>query len=141
MDGVEISVCSILEEKRWIEYSAAGIPMVLLRSATQEVIELKGYASPLGGPQLLWKRETEKNGLQSHKMEYEPGDWLFLFTDGMQDQLGGPNGKKLNKTAFYEALHRAANSANGASHIQQSLKDWMGEEHQTDDILILGVQL
>lgn len=141
MDGVEISVCSILEEKRLIEYSAAGIPMLLLKAASQEIIELKGYTSPLGGPQLLWKRETEKNGLQSHKIEYEPGDWLFLFTDGMQDQLGGPNGKKFNKTAFYKALQQAAIRANGESHIQLSLQEWMGTEHQTDDILILGVQL
>ncbi|MFM7731379.1 MAG: PP2C family protein-serine/threonine phosphatase, partial [Flavobacteriales bacterium] len=141
MDGVEISVCSIHVEKNIIEYSGAGAPMLLIQPGSDSWKEMKGYSSPLGGPQQLWNRETQKNGLQSHRIEYHPGDWLFLFSDGMQDQLGGREAKKLNKTPFYQILQDAVGSDQPSQMIESQLEQWMSNHQQTDDILVVGVQL
>ena len=71
------------------------------------------------------------------------GDILYIFSDGYADQFGGPRGKKMMYKKFRDTL--IANSQKDLSVqkdlLRDHLYDWMGEEEQVDDILVIGVKV
>ena len=47
------------------------------------------------------KKEIEFN---LYSINVNPGDWLYLYTDGFADKFGGPNGKKYKYKPLTEFL-------------------------------------
>lgn len=75
-------------------------------------------------------------------VELKNNDWLYAFSDGFSDQFGGEQGKRLKKKAFY-ALLAEISSFSGKEQKQklsEFLSQWMGNEEQVDDILIVGIK-
>ena len=73
----------------------------------------------------------------------EPGDTLFLFSDGFQSQLSGTEGKILGKSAFYNLLVEATLHPSDKifPFLQKKLEEWKGPfQKQTDDISIICIQ-
>ena len=72
-----------------------------------------------------------------------PGDKVYLFTDGYQDQFGGQYGKKFMKRRFRELLLSFGNM--GMSDQKELLwkahQDWKGDYYQVDDILVIGLKI
>lgn len=69
--------------------------------------------------------------------------FLYLFTDGIFDQMGGPENKKLMFIRLKEKLNSCWNKS---PEIQKQelfdfYKQWKGDNKQTDDILIVGLKL
>lgn len=78
-----------------------------------------------------------------HIVEKEKDDQIFLFSDGFQDQFGGPKGKKYKRSKFRALILK--NSSKPMEEINQRLKsevkDWMKNADQVDDICIIGVKI
>ncbi|NJL13302.1 MAG: hypothetical protein HC913_10080 [Microscillaceae bacterium] len=68
---------------------------------------------------------------------------FYLFSDGYPDQFGGPEGRKFMlkrlKELFLE-MHRLPMDTQ-AEILNQALQNWMGNERQIDDILVMGFRL
>ena len=68
---------------------------------------------------------------------------MFIYSDGITDQIGGSKTKRLKKKEFYENLiNLQAKSIN----LQKSvffnwLDSWKENNEQTDDILMIGIEL
>jgi serine phosphatase RsbU (regulator of sigma subunit) len=66
-----------------------------------------------------------------------------MFTDGIIDQFGGPEGKRFSK----KRLKRLMVEINELSlpeqkeRIEQELVNWQGEEELTDDNLLIGIEI
>ena len=84
----------------------------------------------------------EINEFEQQKIEVSKGDQLFLFSDGLPDQFGGPKNKKLMYKNFYKQLEKSLHlSANGKKDsIEKLITEWMGDNAQLDDITIAGVK-
>ncbi|GAA6118791.1 SpoIIE family protein phosphatase [Acidovorax sp. FG27] len=65
-----------------------------------------------------------------------PGTLVFVTTDGLIDQVGGPRAIALGKRRLRELLiehrHGTPEEVNHAVH--GALRDWQGEQHRRDDL-------
>ena len=80
-DGMDIALCLIDKKDKKIEFAGANRPLYLFKNGIIEVI--KGNRFGIGGIQT----ESLKK-YTSHKILVEPGDAIYLTTDGYSDQFG-----------------------------------------------------
>jgi len=66
---------------------------------------------------------------------------LFLFSDGVTDQFGGPQGRKLGskqlKSLFSDSSHLALTDQ--GEHFSRKFYDWKGDRKQIDGVLLVGI--
>lgn len=99
-----------------------------------ELIPLERYPFSFG--ELLGIAATE------YTLPLEPGDRLYLYSDGLSDQTNS-EGKKFGVKRI-EALIREVSTlpfSAQKSHIEATLKEWQKDAPQTDDILLLGIEI
>lgn len=138
-DGIDLSVYCIdysNENKKTLSFAGALNPIFICRQ--NEMIELKADRVAIG-----YKEIKEKTPYVNQHFELEKGDCIYSFTDGFQDQFGGPDGKKLKKVHLKEILrHNACLSMHEQYLILEELfHEWKGDLEQIDDICLLGVRV
>jgi serine phosphatase RsbU (regulator of sigma subunit) len=76
-----------------------------------------------------------------HEFNIQSGDRFYMYTDGVVDQFGGPQGKKFMSKRFMQLITDCSdmNLKDQSEHIKKSVNDWKGNEEQIDDILIMSV--
>ena len=139
MDGAiccfEISESAGEKTLLQVDYAGANRPLYLIRENTLE--ETKANKFPVGGLDFdMPKKYT------THTILLEKNDTIYIFTDGYADQFG-TTGKKLMTKKFKEILLSIQDKPLEAqrSHLENHVKNWMGTEEQTDDILIIGIKV
>jgi serine phosphatase RsbU (regulator of sigma subunit) len=85
----------------------------------------------------------ELNQFTNHELNLKPGDVLYVFSDGYYDQFGGPNNKKFMSKRFRELLTEihSLSMSKQKQALSEHMKDWMGENQQVDDILVIGIRI
>ena len=141
-DGMDIAICAIDMQKRTIRYSGANHGLIIGRAG--ELIEYKAKPISLGG--IIYEKQLANltNPFQTEEIPYNEGDYFFLFSDGLYDQLGGPENKKFNKARFRELLRNVLrmNDTKQAFALCESVfQNWRGSQPQTDDIMLIGAKL
>lgn len=114
-------------------YASARFNAVVVRDG--QVIELKKDKCSIGDP----GKESLK--LSINKLQLQKGDQLYLFSDGMYDQLGGPLNKRYSRKRFLSLLkeHADKNAGDQQEIIRATLEDWQRGNYQTDDMTLLGL--
>ncbi len=137
-DGMDLALCKIDKENKIIQFAGAHNPLYLLRNG--ELTEYKGSRKGIGGKPLLKKKEKD---FENHVINYEDGDKIFIFSDGLPDQLGGDKRKKYQSKRIKEALvqDKTHTMAHYAKHFSTDFYQWKGEEKQVDDVLLIGIEL
>lgn len=135
-DGMDIAICSLDYKTLELEYAGAFNPLYLLRN--EEIIQVKGNKFPIGS-----FVDEEPSNFTNNKIQLETGDQIYIFSDGYPDQFGGPRGKKFMYKRFRELLVKNGkeNLDKQKELLQDSLFDWMKDEEQVDDILVIGVRV
>ncbi len=134
-DGMDFSLCIIDPSTRKMQFAGANNPVYLVRD--RELVELKADKMPIG------VNAADEKPFKNREILLEPDDRLYLFTDGYTDQFGGPRNKKFKFRAFRKILldiHRES-MAKQRRILEKTIFEWMGDEEQLDDILIIGVNL
>jgi serine phosphatase RsbU (regulator of sigma subunit) len=133
-DGMDLALVVIDPQLDMLEFAGAYNPMILVRN--NELIEYKGDKMPVG------KHIVEEVPFSNNKVVLEDKDMIYLYSDGFPDQFGGEKGGKYKARPFKNFLTRISNEAvkKQVSMLEAELKDWMGEEPQVDDILIIGIR-
>jgi serine phosphatase RsbU (regulator of sigma subunit) len=71
------------------------------------------------------------------------GDVVYLFTDGLADQFGGPNGRKFGHKAlrdlFASVGHLSMNEQRRA--VVQAMDAWRGDLEQVVDMCLMAVRI
>jgi PAS domain S-box-containing protein len=133
-DGMDISLCAVDKLSGKLEFAGAMRPLLLVQH--EQLVEIKGSKFPLGF--FDYKKKFEL-----HEVQLQPGDMIYLSSDGYCDQFGGDRNKKMNRKAFKELLLSIA-SMNGEEQeafLEYAHKNWKQEEEQTDDILVIGIRI
>lgn len=132
-DGMELGIIVLNNATRQLEFSGAMRPLYLVRNGELSII--KGDKFSIGG---VSRREKEFN---TTKLDINSGDSYYLFSDGYPDQFGGPNGKKFMTKNVGDMLRGIAHLQMNEQKkiVEETIKDWMKEEEQVDDILISGI--
>lgn len=138
-DGMDMALCVIDKKTQTIDFAGAKNPFIYIQEG--ELKQIPGDKLAIGGSYLGQTTFTK------HRIDASKPMTCYLFSDGFQDQFGGPKGKKFMKYNFRELLyiihHRPITEQRQI--LDETLEHWMsfpvkyGETHrQIDDILIIG---
>ncbi|WP_026998740.1 tetratricopeptide repeat protein [Eisenibacter elegans] len=136
-DGMDLTLWVIDHQTQQLHF--AGARNRLLCHYQGQWTELKGDRYSIGGEQ----REQERRfGKQT--LVLRPGMQLYSFSDGIQDQFGGADRRKLGLTRLKLWLEETLSlpSTQQETHLQTKLTEWMnaGRESQIDDMLLIGLK-
>jgi len=134
-DGMDITLCAINYNTHELQYAAAFNPLIIIRN--NELTLYPANKFPVGF------YHGEKTPYKTFSFHYNPGDMLYLCSDGYADQFGGPQGKKFKNRRFYQLLQSLAPLSESDQHfrLNQELELWMGSQEQVDDMCIIGIRL
>ena len=150
-DGMDIAICVWNHENNTLQYSGAYNSMYLIRDKKENkitesekvifhdegLIEFKPDKQPIGF------EEGKIDSFSEITIDLQKGDHIYIFSDGYQDQFGGPKGKKFRPKRMRELVL----SLNGKdmSHqkevFDKTIEEWREDEEQVDDILIIGAKV
>jgi ligand-binding sensor domain-containing protein/serine phosphatase RsbU (regulator of sigma subunit) len=134
-DGMDMVVCEINTKSRHIRFASAMRPVIIVMGG--ESFYIKGNRSSVGGESVIEKYFDDQ--------EYylNEGDTVYLFSDGLPDQFGGTDGKKMKIARLKKLIEDVANlPLSGQKEvILKFFDEWKGGYDQVDDILLMGVRL
>lgn len=135
-DGMDIGICVIDHEEETLAYSGARIPLLYIQA--QSLQEIPADKMPVGGIYPVGERSYTTHTLPLAQVES-----FYLFTDGYQDQFGGPRGKKFLPRRLRSLIQEVHTHPLYFQKkvFENTLSDWKGSEIQLDDILVMGVRL
>lgn len=135
-DWIDMSICSFDPSTMKLSFCGANRKALVISEKTSHV--LPGNRYPIGGWQLESYRE-----FREHTIEVKKGDWVYLGSDGFQDQFGGLFGKKFGSNKLHTLLKSLSvlNGADQKKYLLEHLAVWKNNREQTDDICLRGVRL
>lgn len=135
-DGMDIGICLFDRKRKTLSFAGAKRPLYYYHK--HELNVLKGDHYPVGG--LLYEEERQ---FSQHELSLEPDDSIYLFTDGIVDQFGGAENKKFMNNRFKDLIKKVSSEpmAHQQATIENELREWQGNNEQTDDILLIGVRV
>jgi serine phosphatase RsbU (regulator of sigma subunit) len=132
---MDLALCILDNENLKLEYSGANMPLYIIRNG--ELQTIGSDRMPIGISTFMSTSFTR------HTIDVNKGDILYTFSDGFEDQFGGPHNKKFmirNLRSLLSAIH--SNPLQQQKDIlQRTLTDWMGSNFQVDDILVMGIKV
>ncbi|HAA17757.1 MAG TPA: hypothetical protein DCP28_02895 [Cytophagales bacterium] len=147
-DGMDISLCAFDFQQQTLQWSGAYNPLLIINAQRKETPE--GALALEGSPGAFeFKGDRQPIGLSeqmqpftTHDVPLLTGDSVYLFTDGFQDQFG-TTGKKYLTKRFRNFLHEisALPLQEQKKRLEQELAHWKGDQHQTDDVLVVGLRI
>ncbi len=140
-DGMEIMICVIDLDSLEMKFAGAGMPLLRLPKEG----EMEVFKSPrlmIGGVEGDDEKEVEEQ-FKLETLQLDEGDKIFLSSDGFQDQFGGPDDKRYmgrNMRKFLEKS-RDLKMKEVGSKVEEEFDRWKGGQEQTDDVLVIGVEV
>lgn len=134
-DGMDIVVCEFTMNNRHVRFASAMRPVLIVIGG--ESYYIKGNRASVGGQMVAEKYFDDQEYYLSE------GDSIYLFTDGLPDQFGGPEGKKMKIArlrSFIEDTYSLDIKDQGEA-LEKYFAEWKGDHEQVDDILFMGIRV
>ncbi len=130
-DGMDIGLCRIDKASRKMAYSGSFFPLYLIRD--NRLIEIKG-------DKLIIGLNPEEVPYTDHEIDMMDNDIFYIFSDGFVDQFGGSENKKFMYRRFRYLLTRIHGFSvdDQKSILQEEFHEWIGNNVQVDDIMVIG---
>lgn len=134
MLGMDMGVLLIDPETRTVQYSGAYMSLYHVRDG--EITEYKSNRFSAGS------HYHELKELKMDTLVYRPGDTLYMASDGLKDQYGGADGRKLGGKRFRAWLLEAADMSADAREqfFAAKLEEYKSFFKQLDDISVFGIR-
>ncbi len=139
-DGMEIMVCVIDLDTLEMNFAGAGLPLMIWDQK-----ELKVIKSPklmVGGIDGEDEKEVEDQ-FEENKIQLKEGDRLYMSSDGIQDQFGGADDKRFMAKRLRDLLQSTTDikMRDQGKKVEDVFRKWKGDQDQTDDVLVIGIEL
>jgi serine phosphatase RsbU (regulator of sigma subunit) len=135
-DGMDIALCSFNSKRMELKYAGAHNPLWVIKNGTSDIFEIKATKQSVGNVDNPKPYET-------HTLQLEKGDTIYLFSDGYADQFGGEKGKKLKTKPFKQLLVSFKDKSMDEQHqlLKQFFNNWKNDLEQIDDVCVMGVRI
>lgn len=135
MSGMDIAILKIDSKENNLVYAGAKIPLYY-RLKNQKLECIKATRRPIGEQQFRHKRTAFEN----FSLEIEKEMRIYLTSDGYQDQFGGSENKKFLRKNFENLIANENIISTQQQELITHLQEWKGEQSQTDDIMVVGIE-
>ncbi len=134
-DGMDMSFVKLDFKKKKLEFAGANNPLYIVRDG--EMIIHKGDKQPVGS------FVKDDQPFTNHEVKLKSGDMIYIFSDGYQDQFGGPKRTKFMVGKFKKLLAEIGDMSVETQEkvLTDRYNDWKGEISQVDDIVIIGIRI
>jgi serine phosphatase RsbU (regulator of sigma subunit) len=135
-DGMDMSICVIDKTNKKVTYAGAMNPLYLLKNG--EVETLNVTKKGIGGYDFFKGKPFTEDVI-----DLEKGTQLYLLSDGFMDQFGDLNKEKFNLKRFKELVKKCDSKSivEQQSIFEDTFMEWKGTNEQTDDVLVIGINL
>ncbi len=134
-DGMDMALCVIDKENKTVEFAGAKNPLIYITNG--ELKQIKASRSGIGGYQ------QESKNFKAELIHYESPSWFYIFSDGFQDQFGGPKNRKFMikrlKNLLLDIHYKPMDEQYRI--LNEVIEKWMENTAQTDDIILIGFKL
>jgi serine phosphatase RsbU (regulator of sigma subunit)/ligand-binding sensor domain-containing protein len=136
-EGMDMIFCKYDIINKTLHFSSASRPLWLIRNNKLE--EYRTSKFTIGE---LKNINIDKK-FETYTLQMQKDDIVYLSTDGIIDQFGGPNNKKIGTKRLKDFLLSIAHLPGNEQQakIEEFLNNWQGNEEQVDDILIVGFKI
>lgn len=161
-DGMDLAMWMYNEETKQIRFAGANNPLVLVRKdwvdgevEESDRIKIQEFVSETNGEtyhiiQVAGSKQPiaiypEMVPFEEVCLAVKPGDTMYTFSDGFQDQFGGEKGKKFMikrlKQVFVNIYEYPMNEQR--EKLDHELVTWIekGNTEQIDDVLVIGLRV
>jgi ligand-binding sensor domain-containing protein/serine phosphatase RsbU (regulator of sigma subunit) len=152
-DGMDIGLCKLngldlsfagAHNSVWIlrngmseEFkSTANIRITNYEDEKASIIEIKGNKQPVG-------RFDHPKPFTTFDFQLKKNDVIYLFSDGIIDQFGGPRGKKLKAKELKRLLleYKDLKMSDQKQAIESAFEQWKGSLEQIDDVCLIAIRI
>ena len=157
-DGMDISMCIYNKQTTELEFAGANNPLCIVRNKDKDPIpcqkrlkfndyilyEIKGDRMPIS----FYDR---MDPFKRHTIKLFKDDRLYLFSDGISDQFGGPYGKKFMSSSLKIGLMETITPeiSDQKQLLENKIDDWQSHINpktglpysQIDDICLMGIKI
>ena len=134
-DGMDVAVCTVDMENKKLQYAGAHNPLYMFRNG--EFSQVKATPVPVG----VFKVEKP---FENHEIDIQKGDSFYMFSDGFQDQFGGPENKKYKRSNFRKFLKQIHTNDMKEQEklLANEFDQWKGDDNpQIDDVIVMGFRV
>jgi serine phosphatase RsbU (regulator of sigma subunit) len=135
-DGMDMTLIAFDKSKFTLEFAGAYNPLYVVRNG--EVIVYKGDRFPIGMTAI-----GNKKNFTNQDVEIQPGDMIYMCSDGYADQFGTAESKKYKSGNVKKLLAVIWNLPvkEQGEYLKKEILNWKGDLPQVDDIMFIGTRI
>jgi serine phosphatase RsbU (regulator of sigma subunit) len=135
-DGLDVGICYIPPRGNVVTFAGARISV--FRVLGEEVAEVRGDKLGVG-----YRAVPHAAYFTNHAIDLRPDETLYMTSDGLLDQVGGPRRRGFGKRRFVALLQEIASRplADQRIAILDALAEHQGDEDRRDDVSVIGFQV
>jgi ligand-binding sensor domain-containing protein/serine phosphatase RsbU (regulator of sigma subunit) len=135
-DGMDLALIAFNRKDCKLEFAGAYNPLYVVRNG--EVFVYKGDRFPIGMTTM-----EEKKNFTNVEVDIQPGDMLYMCSDGFADQFGTAEVKKYKSGNVKKLLSEIYNLpiCQQRDRLEKEFLDWKGDLEQVDDIMFIGTKI
>ena len=133
--GLDLALIAYQPKLQQLRFAGAKRPLWVVRNG--KLLEFKGTSRSIGGA--YWRHQP----FVETTLQVRPGDSVFMFSDGVSDQFGGPHDRKLKLKGLRTLILLLSELPPQDQHefIKTWLSSWQGNLPATDDQLLLSFRV
>ncbi|HON18177.1 MAG TPA: two-component regulator propeller domain-containing protein [Salinivirgaceae bacterium] len=134
-DGMDIALCAYDLGTNILFYAGAYRPLIQITNG--ELIQHKPTRASIGGSQIQKAKE-----FFTHTIQIQPNDVFYIFSDGMTDQFGGKEGRKISSNTLHKIFLEVYKipMVEQEIYFENMMKEWLSGYSQIDDIILTGIR-
>ncbi len=135
-DGMDMTLIAFDKKDFILEFAGAYNPLYVVRNG--EVIVYKGDRFPIGMTAI-----GAKKNFSNQIADIQPGDMIYMCSDGYADQFGTAESKKYKSGNVKKLLARIWNLPvkEQGEFLKKEILNWKGDLPQVDDIMFIGTRI
>ena len=137
MYGFDGGIIMLDEDEQMLSFSGAKGDLYLVRNGETQIF--RGTRSSI---ELNKYRDDNALHYELHAFHLEPGDQLYMVTDGVRDQFGGERNRKLGRKRLADIMAQCSplGMIEREKALQQALLLWKGPNTKVDDATLVGLE-